>query len=363
MCESNRKNQRRFISLMLCAVFCLQGCAVWRPFPFDRMKSSQARLSSLPLEYQTYYDYPEEEKKAELIFSQDKGSYVLKRFEVPLSFPQDLLPADLEGQKRNVEELSKTDQKTAGDLKLNFTNRIDVYYPAKMRAGEKRPLILISPILGGNMVVDHFARYYSGRGYIAAIVHRKRPYLSDKAQDLSGTERYLRTSVIRLRQALDWLEIQPEVDSERIGAFGISYGAILHSVLAAVEPRIRYHVLAMPAAPLSEVIMGCPDKGVSKLVRKAHEEFGWSHDKIEAELKEHIKTDPLYLAAYVPKDKIEFYVAAFDRVVGAGKSFRLWKAMGKPKLKVMPFGHYGGVMILPLLQTQSYWAFKRHFKQ
>ncbi len=356
----NRRYYFRLVSLLMASVLFLQGCAVWRPFPLDRIKTSSH--DDLPEAYQGYYDYPAGEKIGTMITSEEKGSYVLKRFEVPLSFPQDLLPPDLEEQKKHVEELSKNDQKTAGDLKLNFTNRIDVYYPAKMKAGEKRPLILISPILGGNMVVDHFARYYAGRGYIAAIVHRKRPYLSDKAQDLSGAERYLRTSVIRLRQALDWLETHPEVDTDRIGAFGISYGAILHSVLAAVEPRIRYHVLAMAAAPLSEVIMECPDKGVSKLVRKAHEEFGWSHEKIEMELREHIKTDPLYLAAYVPKDKVEFYAAAFDRVVGAKRSFGLWKAMGKPKLKVMPFGHYGGVMILPLLQTQSYWAFKSHFK-
>lgn len=349
------------LGLFLGAAMLVQGCAVWRPFPLDRAPSvSEGR--TLPQEYQGYYDYPREHKKAEIIREEKTGSYILKQVEIPLAFPEDLLPPDLEEQRKQVLEMEKTDRKTASDLKLNFINRMDVFAPAKMKAGEKRPVILISPILGGNMVVDHFARYYAGRGFIAVIVHRKRPYLSDQVDDLSGAERYLRTSVIRLRQAIDWLEEQPETDAKRIGAFGISYGAILHSVLAAVEPRIRYHVVAMPGAPLADVIMDCPDKGVSKLVRKANEEFGWSREKIYSELQEHIRTDPIYLAPYVPRARMEFYLAVFDRVVGAGHSWKLWKAMGRPKLKILPFGHYGGMLLLPILQTQSYLSFQRAFR-
>jgi dienelactone hydrolase len=239
---------------------------------------------------------------------------------------------------------------------------VDLYLPANLKPGEKRPAILISPILGGNMVVDHFARYYAGRGYIAAIVHRKKPYLTDNAPDLEGVEHYLRSSVIRLREAVDWLSARPEVDADRLGAFGVSYGAILHAVLAAVEPRIRYHVLAMPAGPLPDVIIECPDAMLAKLVRKVHEEYGWPRDKIYGELKEHIRTDPILLAPYIPKDKVQVYVAAFDRVVGARRSFGLWKAMGKPSLKVLPFGHYGGILVFPLLETQSYLAFRKHLK-
>jgi len=207
--------------------------------------------------------------------------------------------------------------------------------------------------------VDHFARYYAGRGYIAALVHRKRLFW-DEDKDISQGEDYLRTSIIRLRQVVDWLVLQPEVDTDRIGAFGISYGAVLHSMLATVEPRIQYHILAMPGGPVADIIMYCPDKAITKMVRKVHEQHGWSDDIIYEKLQKTIVTDPILLAPYVPRERVQVYIALFDRVVGAKRSWHLWEAMGKPELRLLPFGHYGGVLILPFLQQASFISFKRH---
>jgi len=281
--------------------------------------------------------------------------------ELPLNLPEELYPSNLEAIKKEVDEIKGHNPKRAKDLSLYYKTRIDFYIPNDLKEGEKRPAILVSSILGGTMVVDHFARYYAGRGYIAVLVHRKRIYWNG-GDDLSEFEDYMRAQIIRLRQAIDWLENQPEVDSQRIGAFGISYGAILHTILAAVDDRVRYHVLAMPAGPLPDVIIHCPDRAIEKLVEKAQREKGWSKDEIYEKLKEAVKTDPIYLAPYVNKEKVQVYIALFDRVVGASRSWKLWRAMNKPQLKILPFGHYGGILFLPLLQTQSYAAFKKHLK-
>ncbi len=339
-----------FLSLTL-----FSGCAVWKPFP----RKSALPVKPLPEIYQDYYDYSAGDLTGKPIQEEVHKSYFLERYEIPLSLPAELIYKDPAILKKEVEAIAKKDQKKANDLKLLYLTRIDYYIPRKLKPGEKRPAILISSILGGTMVVDHFARYYAGRGYVAALVHRKR--LSwDETRDITQVEDHMRTSVVRLRQVIDWLLLQPEVDPNRIGAFGISYGAVLHTILAAVDPRIQYHILSMPAGELGDVIISCPDKALTKLVKKVHEQHGWSHEEILAKLRRNIITDPIYLAPYVPKEKIEVYVAAFDRVVGAGRSFRLWKALGKPELKILPFGHYGGVLILPYLQSQSYRSFKKH---
>ena len=201
-------------------------------------------------------------------------------------------------------------------------------------------------------------QHLAGRGFVVVLVHRKNTFWVD-GRSMEQVEDYLRTSVIRLRQAVDWLEVQPEVDPSRMGAFGIRYGAVLHTVLAAVEPRLRYHVLAMPAGPIPELIRDCPDRNITRLWGSAKRDTGWSDDKLFRELKRVIKTDPILLAPYVPREKVQVYVALFDRVVGAGRSWGLWKALGKPDLKNMPFGHYGGVLVFPFLQSQSAWNLKR----
>lgn len=337
-----------------CAVLIgLQSCTVWMPF-----HRSAPPETGLPESYQGYYDYPKSGPLAEtLLSSEEHRRYIVQEIEIPLLLPAELEIPERENFIQETRKLYEHDRKKARDQSLFYTNRFSVYLPKNLKPGEKRPTVLVSPILGGNMVVDLFAAFYAKRGYVAVIVHRKKPYLSDGAQDFSEIEVYLRSTIIRLRQAVDWLETRPEVDSARIVSFGVSYGAILHSVLAAVEPRIQYHILAMPAAPLAETIIDCPDRAMVKLVSKARHQFQWSDEEVYQELKRQIRTDPHYLAPYIPREKVQVYIALFDRVVGAGRSWGLWKEMRKPNLKVMPFGHYGGVVIFPYLQWRSYLSF------
>lgn len=333
----------------------LSGCTVWQPL-------HPPSTGELPPSYRGYYDYPKPDLTTKVVREKKEKYWTIRTVEFPLSLPPGLQVKELDSLRSKNEELSKTDQKTANDQSLRYTIRIDYYLPNNLKPGEKRPAVLISPILGGNMVVDHFARYYAGRGFIAAIVYRKKLFWQEDRSDMAQFEEYMRTCIIRLRESVDWLSAQPEVEPDRIGSFGISYGAILHSILAAVEPRIRFHVLAMPAGPISEVIMHCPDKAVIKLMKYAQEHYRMTPEEIERELQATVKTDPMLLAPYVPREKVQVYVALFDKVVGAGRSFRLWRAMGKPKLRILPFGHYGGITVFPLLETQSYLALKKNLR-
>lgn len=334
----------------------MSGCAAWKPV------ASKAAPSALPPEMLQYYDYPPAQAGPQTLSEIKTDGYVLRKVIFPLSLPDPLKAKDWDTELQKAIELSKNDLSRAEDNTLRYLNRLEIYLPLDLKPGEKRPAILISPILGGNMVVDHFARYYAGRGYIAVLVYRKKLGWNDERADIGQMEDYMRTSILRLRQVVDWMQAQPEIDPERIGAFGVSYGAILHTVLAAVEPRIRYHVLAMPAGPLADVVMHCPEKQLTKIRKHVKEKYGWTDQKIYEDLKASLKTDPARFAPYVDRRKVQVYVALFDRVVGAGRSFYIWKALGRPDLKIIPFGHYGGVLVFPWLQTQSYRAFRKHLE-
>lgn len=337
---------KKIFSLELALFFLIAqtaGCAVWRKVPFRTYQPT-----ALPKELSNYYDYEKRPLEAALIKEEVRKKYLFREVELPLYLPEDAQIKAPQEWKNQVIQIRSTNEKGARDLSLHYTNRLDLYLP---KQEGPRPLILISPITGGNMVVDLFAKYFASHGYVAVIVHRKKPFYEESLGP-EQVERYLRSSIIRLRQALDWLEKEPYVDPERIGGFGISYGAVLHSILAAVEPRVKYHILAMPGGPLPDVILYCPDPGIKKLVTKM-EEMGWSREKIYSELKRTIVTDPMTFAPYVPKDRLVVFVALFDRVVGAKHTFRLWKAMNRPTLKAIPLGHYGGILILPYLQLSS----------
>ena len=336
-------------------LFFFTGCAAWKPI----VLKTPATISPEMLQY---YDYPKIAITPEILSEIKTGSYALRKIIFPLVLPESLKSKNWDEEQQKAVEFSRQNLSKVEDNTLRYLNRVELYLPRDLKPGEKRPAILISPILGGNMVVDHFARYYAGRGFIAVLVYRKKISWDDERPDIGQMEDYLRVCIIRLRQTVDWMSVQPEIDADRIGAFGVSYGAILHAVLAAVEPRIRYHVLAMPAGPVADVVMHCPEKQLTKIRKHVKEKYGWTDQKIAEDLKRAIKTDPVIFAPYVDRRRVQVYVALFDRVVGAGRSFYLWKALGKPDLKILPFGHYGGVLVFPWLQTQSYSAFKKHLK-
>lgn len=340
------------IGLTISLLVTQTGCTMWRTLPFVRYKTS-----TVPEEILRYYDYPKVEHTAQILKEEDRKRYIFRQVEFPLELPEDLWTKPRHEWEKEVIEIKKTNEKEARDRSLHYTNRIDLYLPKKEG---KKPAVVISPILGGNMVVDIFAKYFAKRGYVAIIVHRKKTFW-DESQETKQIEQYLRSSIIRLRQSIDWLEREPYVNPDQLFGLGVSYGAILHTVLAAVEPRLKYHILAMPGGPLPEVIMNCPDAGVKKLVTKL-EKAGWSREKIYTELKREIKTDPIYFAPYVPKDRVLVLLALFDKIVGASHTYQLWHAMDRPKLKVIPLGHYGGLLVFPYLASTSISHFNAQFR-
>ena len=350
---------RRFrltVLLFIIMVATQTGCTV----PRSRIARHDSHPhDGLPARYKNYYDYWAGAVSDGTIINTKKSSnYTVNTVEIPLSLPVDLRPKSLESIKAQVSTMERTDTHKADDLKLLYLSRIDLYKPADISDGEKRPAILISPILGGNMVVDHFAKYYAKHGFIAAIVHRKEIFWNP-GEGFQQVENYLRSSTIRIRQALDWLLVQKNVDNKRIGAFGISFGAIMHSILAAADDRVKYHVLAMPAAPLPAVVVKCGDPAVREIIPIVRKEYNISISEVHERLKNTIVTDPILMKSGVNRDNMLIYIAIFDRVVGTRRSFQLWRAFGKPRLKILPFGHYGGILVLPILQYQTLRIFEK----
>ena len=57
-------------------------------------------------------------------------------------------------------------------------------------------------------------------------------------------------TVFDLRRAVDFLETRPEIDSKRIGCFGISLGGIISTVFCGVDKRVKVPVIALAGGGL-----------------------------------------------------------------------------------------------------------------
>jgi len=312
---------RRTFPLLLALALLLGGCV-----PAPRTSAAQAsaprRVAALPLapasaappDWASYYAHPRLALEGKRVSQEPRSGYSFEKWEL-------------------------------GSIRMDWY-RTD-------RPG-RRPLVILSPILAGNdLYVREFASFYAARGMQAVIVYRQKEVFSAD-RPLKDVEEHFRKTVIELRQALDWLETQEGVDPEKIGSFAISLGAILTVILAAVEPRVRCSVFALPAGHIAEIILTSQDKAIRKRRRAYFEKHGWDEARALKELKAVIVSEPMLLAPQVDPGRSLMIIGLFDRVLGLGRSLDLWQALGRPRLIVLPTGHYTAYLATPYLKLATY---------
>ena len=97
----------------------------------------------------------------------------------------------------------------------------------------RTPVVIVLPIFNGQPIVTrYFARYFASQGWAAIAVDRERDPLGDFEP---AERRASATNLLEYRRVLDWVDQQPELDSGRIGMFGISFGAMDAVMLTALD--------------------------------------------------------------------------------------------------------------------------------
>ncbi len=237
---------------------------------------------------------------------------------------------------------------------------IDYYEPNEKK---RHPLIVITPILGKNYGIERsFANYFANRGFACAIVHRRRLRLLPD-EGVGQIEAYFRSSIIRLRMAIDWLKRQEKVDPEAIGAFGISFGGILNTVLAGIEPQIKSHLIALAGGDLPSVLCYSHEKTIQRYRNQFMKRKGLTLEEFREELKASIVSEPMVFARFVDTHRVYLFIAFFDLVVGKKHALKLAKAFGQPESYYVPLGHYSSMLVIPFIRIKAVKFFEAQLKQ
>ena len=267
----------------------------------------------------------------------------------------------------------------------------------------KRAAILFNPILGGDYPLERgICRFLARHGFHVALVHRKTLKISP-TQPVAHIELLLRQGIIRIRQVVDWMAANDRVDPHRMGSYGISMGGIATVITAAVEPRLRVHVVALAGGTIPDILATSTDgllakprarylarNGIDlptldrqlraalrtdpvrlasyvdggKLLTKPRSRY-LAHHKIDIAtmhrlLADGLRSDPIKLAPYVRNDRMLLIVALADRTIGRRNALRLRDALGKPETIFVPLGHYTTYLYLPAIKFQSLRYFRKH---
>ena len=290
--------------------------------------SATARPAPLPAETAAYYDYPNHAPQATVSPVKEQRRFREFLVQFPLSVPAGLEPTE------PVVELEWFESREPG----------------------RRPAILFNAILGGDYPLERgVCRYLASRGFHVALIHRKTLKISPE-HDVSHLEVLLRQGILRIRQTVDWMASQERVDPERLGSFGISMGGIASVMAAAVEPRLRAHVVALAGGSIPDILISSHDRLLTKPRARYLARNHMDLETMDRLMRQHVRTDPIPLAPYVDNGHLLMFIALADRTIGRANALRLWHALGKPRAVFLPTGHYTALLSLPYLKYAG-WRF------
>lgn len=216
--------------------------------------------------------------------------------------------------------------------------------------GPRRPLVLMAPILGGDLLLlSDLAVDLASKGFHAAVLRRERPEV-DAPRSVAEVEDRIAADVSAQVQALDWLLERPDVDPDRVASFGISAGGIQCAIVAGVDPRYRAHVIALAGGPLADVLVDSDEPTIRSLVARGKGLVGLDDEALRGALAAAVTTDPIAVARYVPPERVLLVLATKDRSVPTATGRRLREALGHPETLEIALGHREALLALPVVR-------------
>lgn len=137
------------------------------------------------------------------------------------------------------------------------------------------------------------------------------------------------------------------VESNRIGFWGSSFGAIVGSLVVGKNPKLKGAVFTVGGGNLPYVVsvseidlfQSTREEQMNSLNIKTLKDY-------EAFISQHLITDPLDYFSKADKDRVYLIMAEKDTTVPVEAQFELYKKMGEPKKALIPAGH-----VLTLIYT------------
>jgi formylglycine-generating enzyme required for sulfatase activity/dienelactone hydrolase len=172
--------------------------------------------------YRRMYDYDRTSLAAKVLETVDEGDWVRELVRMNAAYAGDSLLVYLYFPKRGAKPYPAV-----------------VYFPGSSAIRDRAPDNLqVRPI-------DFILK--SGRAILYPVYKGTYQRSDSLFTDIQDTSNFYRDHVIMwakdLRRGIDYLETRPEVSTEHLAYYGVSWGGAMGALMPAVEPRIRVSVL------------------------------------------------------------------------------------------------------------------------
>lgn len=213
-------------------------------------------------------------------------------------------------------------------------------------AGERRPLVLLVPILaGGAALMESVGRRLQERGFDIAFCGRAGAALKPPQRGPELEELFRRT-VLHQRLLLAWLRAPEHAPPSATFVLGMSLGGIVATAVAALEPELTGVAICLSGGDLPRLVTASSERRVQAWVDWRRRHDGVGTDELVWELDRYLALEPVAMAASVATAKVLFVTAEFDTVIPRANRQILWEALGRPAQFSVPWGHYSAILAI-----------------
>lgn len=230
---------------------------------------------------------------------------------------------------------------------------------------EPAPLVILIHGLGDNSIIPLklIARALAGRGIasftLQMVFHSSRqpPEMRRRYPNLTPEEWFegYYTSVIEVRQIIDWAFGRPEIDNRKISLAGISLGGIISAIAMGVDRRVKAGIFIVAGGNAVKIDQFSHHAAMRYYQRPGEAEYQarlhrYHHYCEEIALKglENVApdhpsylTDPLTFAPSLKGRHILMLNARRDEVIPREAALDLWEASGRPEIYWFWANHTG----------------------
>ncbi len=219
----------------------------------------------------------------------------------------------------------------------------------------KKPLLIVLPLYGSytypsDEISAGVASHSDGGIHVLNVLGEQFMWdweamgqASDPAQFrelMSQQAERIRVNVVDASRIIDWAQTRPEIDTDRIAIIGFSHGALVASIAAVAEPRIKTGIFVMGGANPHELIASCQLERTDTIRNVVQQRFGWNLEQYREEL------DPIFApynvaryAGHVDPARTLIIDSYYDTCMPRSSRDALWEAMGRPERISYEYDH------------------------
>ena len=219
------------------------------------------------------------------------------------------------------------------------------------------PCIIILHGLGGSKeFMAGYALAMAKFGYASLVIDEygqgeRGPLKTVPGQEAGQLGRTVAQTAVDVRRGIDYLETRREIDAKRIGLAGVSLGAIVGTVAAGVEPRIKACVLISGGGDWGVILKTLAARNATVGGRNTAAfrkiDFGALNARLAPE-------DPLTFAPHIAPRPVLMLGGRRDTTIVPQAQTELFDALRQPK-QIVWYPQFGHVpppeVVFPAMQT------------